>query len=94
MILDEPIKFRSAWHHEFLRLMIQRPTRVGDYFIISAITFAWALSGSHWSLRLTKGRPRRIHQDDFDRRASEDYIVLKTSDRDQAANLIQDKLHI
>jgi len=31
-------------------------------------------------------------KDDFDR-ASEDYIVLKTSDREQATNLIQDKLH-
>ena len=31
-------------------------------------------------------------KDDFDR-ASEDYIVLKTSDKEQAANLIQGKLH-
>lgn len=94
MILDEPINGLDPLGIKEFRLMIQRLNQeLGITFIISShILSELYLVATKFGV-IDQGRlVAEFTKDDFDR-ASEDYIVLKTSDRDQAANLIQDKLH-
>ena len=94
MILDEPINGLDPLGIKEFRLMIQRLNQeLGITFIISShILSELYLVATKFGV-IDQGRlVAEFTKDDFDR-ASEDYIVLKTSDRDQAANLIQGKLH-
>ena len=94
MILDEPINGLDPLGIKEFRLMIQRLNQeLGITFIISShILSELYLVATKFGV-IDQGRlVAEFTKDDFDR-ASEDYIVLKTSDREQAANLIQDKLH-
>ena len=94
MILDEPINGLDPLGIKEFRLMIQRLNQeLGITFIISShILSELYLVATKFGV-IDQGRlVAEFTKDDFDQ-ASEDYIVLKTSDRDQAANLIQGKLH-
>ena len=94
LILDEPINGLDPLGIKEFRLMIQRLNQeLGITCIISShILSELYLVATKFGV-IDQGRLiAEFTKDDFDR-ASEDYIVLKTSDRDQAANLIQDKLH-
>ena len=94
MILDEPINGLDPLGIKEFRLMIQRLNQeLGITFIISShILSELYLVATKFGV-IDQGRlVAEFTKDDFDR-ASEDYIILKTSDRDQAANLIQGKLH-
>ena len=94
MILDEPLNGLDPLGIKEFRLMIQRINQeLGITFIISShILSELYLVATKFGV-IDQGRlVAEFTKDDFDR-ASEDYIVLKTSDRDQAANLIQGKLH-
>ena len=94
MILDEPINGLDPLGIKEFRLMIQRLNQeLGITFIISShILSELYLVATKFGV-IDQGRlVAEFTKDDFDR-ASEDYIVLKTSYRDQAANLIQGKLH-
>lgn len=94
MILDEPINGLDPLGIKEFRLMIQRLNQeLGITFIISShILSELYLVATKFGV-IDQGRlVAEFTKDDFDR-ASEDYIVLKTSDKEQAANLIQGKLH-
>ena len=93
MILDEPINGLDPLGIKEFRLMIQRLNQeLGITFIISShILSELYLVATKFGV-IDQGRlVAEFTKDDFDR-ASEDYIVLKTSDKEQAANLIQGKL--
>lgn len=94
MILDEPINGLDPLGIKEFRLMIQRLNQeLGITFIISShILSELYLVATKFGV-IDQGRlVAEFTKDDFDR-ASEDYIVLKTSDKEQAANLVQGKLH-
>lgn len=94
LILDEPFNNLGPIDIKEFHLMVQRINQeLGITFIISShILSELYLVATKFGV-IDQGRlVAEFTKDDFDR-ASEDYIVLKTSDRDQAANLIQGKLH-
>ena len=94
MILDEPINGLDPLGIKEIRLMIQRLNQeLGITFIISShILSELYLVATKFGVIDQGQLVAEFTKDDFDR-ASEDYIVLKTSDKEQAANLIQGKLH-
>lgn len=94
LILDEPINGLDPVGIQEFREMVKRLNQeLGITIIISShILSELYLVATKFGV-IDQGRlVAEFTKDDFDR-ASEDYIVLKTSDRDQAANLIQGKLH-
>ncbi|MBP2620151.1 ATP-binding cassette domain-containing protein [Streptococcus panodentis] len=94
MILDEPINGLDPLGIKEFRNMIQRLNQeLGITFIISShILSELYLVASKFGIIDQGQLVTEFTKEDFDQ-ASEDYIVLKTSEPEQAASLIQEKLH-
>ncbi|KXT82951.1 putative ABC transporter, ATP-binding protein [Streptococcus sp. DD11] len=94
MILDEPINGLDPLGIKEFRNMIQRLNQeLGITFIISShILSELYLVASKFGIIDQGQLVTEFTKEDFDQ-ASEDYIVLKASEPEQAASLIQEKLH-